>query len=118
MRRDLDLRPHPADHLPELVDARMPGNVHEMGTVGDDLDSLGDETVDHPHDRLLVAGNGARGENHAVAARERDLGMVVLRDAGERRARLALAAGTERQHLVRREMAVEVGAAEFCTPSR
>ena len=30
-------------------------------------------------DRLLVAGNGARGEDHAVARGKRDVGMLVLR---------------------------------------
>ena len=42
-----------------------------MGAVGDDLDALRDQAVDDLHHRLLVAGNGARGEDHAVAARRR-----------------------------------------------
>ena len=40
--------------------------------------------------RLLVAGDGARREDHPVALRQRDLGMLVVGDAGERGARLAL----------------------------
>ena len=43
---------------------------------------------------------------------ERDVGMLVLGDARQRRARLALAAGAERQHLVGRQIAVGVDAAE------
>ena len=39
--------------------------------------------------------------------------MVVIGDARERRARLALAAGTQRQHLVGRKMPVKIGAAEI-----
>ena len=64
-------------------------------------------------DRLLVAGNGARGEDHAVALVQRHLRMVVAGDPRQRRARLALAARAQRQHLVRRKMAVEIRAAEI-----
>ena len=64
-------------------------------------------------DRLFVAGNGARGEDHAVAAVEGDLRMIVARDARQRGARLALAAGAQRQHLVGRQIAVGFEAAEF-----
>ena len=38
--------------------------------------------------------------------------MIVVGDARQRRARLALAAGAQRQHLVRRQMAVDIRAAE------
>ena len=39
--------------------------------------------------------------------------MVVIGDTRKGRARLALAAGTQRQHLVGREMPVELGASEI-----
>jgi hypothetical protein len=61
------------------------------------------QAVDDSADRLLVAGNGARGKNHAVALVQGDLRMVVIGDARQRRARLALAARAQRQHLVRRK---------------
>ena len=64
-------------------------------------------------DRLLVAGNGARGKDHAVAARQRHFRMIVRRDARQRRARLALAAGADRHHLVRRQIAIGIDAAEI-----
>ena len=48
--------------------------------------------------------------------RQRHLRMLVLGDARERRARLALAAGAERHHLVGRQMAVGVDARG--TPAR
>src|SRR5262249_25567890 len=89
--RNQELRAHPANHLLELVDARVARDVNEMSAVGDDLDTLRYQAVDDPHHRLLVAGNGARGKNYAVAGRERDVGMLVLGNARERGARLALA---------------------------
>ena len=65
-------------------------------------------------DRLLVAGDGARGEDHAVAlATASTSGCSSCGDARQRRARLALAAGAERHHLVGRQMAVDVHAAEI-----
>ena len=67
-------------------------------------------------DRLLVAGDGARGEDHEVARGERHVRMLVLGDAGQRGARLALAAGQQRHDLVARQVAVGVRAAERRQP--
>ena len=64
-------------------------------------------------DRLLVARDRARGENHAIAFRQRDIRMLVLRDACECGAWLALRAGQQRHDLVARQIAVGVGRAEF-----
>ena len=75
-----DARPHPAVHLLHLGAARMAGDVDQMRAVGDDLDALRDQPVDDAADRLLVAGNGARGEDHAVA-----LATASPRDARPRR---------------------------------
>ncbi len=58
MRRNEDFRPHPADHVAQFIAPRMAGDVDEMGAVGDDLDALLDQTVDHPRYRLFVAGIG------------------------------------------------------------
>ena len=67
MGRNQDLRPHPADHVVQLGAARMAGHMNQMIAIGDDLDALRHQAVDHPRHRLLVAGDGARGEDHAVA---------------------------------------------------
>ena len=91
----------------------MSGYVNEMGAVGDHLDALGHEPIDHPIDCLLVAGDRAGREDHAVALAERDLGMLVLGDARQCGARLALAPGAQCQHLVRRQVAVGLGAAKL-----
>ena len=91
MHRDDGLRLDPADHVLELGAARMAGDMHQMGAVGDDLDALVDQAVDDAADRLLVAGDRARREDHPVAARQRHVGMLVLGDA--RRARRAARPG-------------------------
>ena len=49
---------------------------------------------------LLVAGDDARRQDHGVAGADLHLLVVVHRDAGERRHRLALAAGREQRHLL------------------
>ena len=69
-----------------------------------------DQAVDDLADRLLVAGNSARGKDHAVAPRQRYFRMLVARDARQRRARLALAAGAQRNDLVRRQIAIAIRA--------
>ena len=102
---DDDLRPHPAVHLAQLVAPRMPGDVHQRLVVGEDIAAVAGEAVLDAPDGLLVAGNGARGKDDDVALVERDLRMLLLGDAGERGARLALAAGAQQHDLV----AVEVG---------
>src|SRR5258708_34226618 len=91
----------------------MGGDVDEVGAVGNDFDALRDQAVDDGADGLLVAGNGAGGKNYTVALVQRHLRMIVIGDARQRRARFALASRTQRQHLVRGKMAVEVAAAEI-----
>ena len=70
MHRDQDFRLDPADQFLELGAARMAGDVHQMGAVGDHLDALVDQAVEHAADGLLVAGDGARRDDDAVAARQ------------------------------------------------
>ena len=53
----------------------------------------------------FVARNDARGEDHRVALAQADIGMLAFRDARQRRARFALAAGAEIEHAVRRQFA-------------
>ena len=87
VHRDRDARAHPAVKLLHLGAARMAGDVHQMGAVGDHLDALPHQPVDHLADRLLVARNGARGEDHQVAlARASPPGAGPRRCARARRA--------------------------------
>ena len=84
-----------------------------MRAVGDHLDALLDQAVDDAGHALLVARNGAGGKDDAVAAAESDIGMIAVSDARKRRAWLPLAAGTERNHLVGRQIAVDVDVAKI-----
>ena len=80
--------------------------------VGDDLDALLGQAVDDLADRLFVAGNRARGEDHPVAGGERRARMLFLRHARQRGARFALAAGRQRQNFVARQAFERIGAEE------
>jgi hypothetical protein len=113
VHRDQQLRTGPGDHVAQFVAARMAGDMDEMGAIGNDLDPLGHEAVDDPAHRLFVAGDGARGKDHAVAAVQRHVGMIVVGDARQRRTLLTLASRAQGQHLVRRKMAVVIGATEI-----
>src|ERR1700761_5684830 len=108
MRRNKNLRSGPADHLAQFVAARMPRHMHQMVPIGNDLYSLLDQPVDDAVDRLLIAGDGASGKNHAIAGRECNLGMLILGDARKRRAGLALAAGAKRDDFVGWQIAVSL----------
>ena len=77
--------------------------MHQRMAIGDDFDARGDKGVDDLADRLLVARNGARGEDDGVARAQLRHRMSVLGHAGQRGARLALAAGGEREDLVARQ---------------
>src|SRR5215218_9438092 len=113
MDRDHDAWAYPAQHVLEFGLTRMAGDVHEMRAIGDHLDALIDQAIDHAADFLLVAGNGARGKDHAVAWRQYDFGVLVLGNARQGRPRLALAPGAQGHHLVRWQIAEDVHAAKI-----
>ena len=112
MHRHDDLRLHPVEQVGELVAARMAGDVDQMGAVGDDLDALVDQPVDRRGRRFSLPGMVREEKITRSPRRECDVGMLVGGDARQRRARLALAAGAERHHLVGRQIAVGVDRAE------
>src|SRR5262249_60152162 len=86
----------------------MAGRMYEMGAIGDHLYPFCDETVDDPHDGLLVSRYRTRGENHTIAGRKGYIGMIILSDARQCCPRLTLAAGTQRNHLVGRQVPVHI----------
>ena len=100
-----EVRIHPIVHAAQLAPARMAGHVDEVGAVGDDLDALLDQRVDDRADAALVARDGARREDDAIAGTERDLRMVVARDARQGSPLFSLTAGAEQHDLVARKMA-------------
>lgn len=60
----------------ELLLARMARNVQHVRAVVDDLNALAEELVDDTRDGVLVAGDGARRDDDAVAGA--DLDLLVL----------------------------------------
>ena len=92
--------PGPAIHLFQLVAAGMAGDMDEMILLGQHLHAQRRQLVLQLEDRQFVAGNDAGGKNHRIALAQMHKGMVVVGDAGQRRARLALAAGAQIENLV------------------
>ena len=112
MRRNGDLRLQPGVHLREFGAARMAGDMDEMGAVGDDLDALR-----RPAPLMILPtafslpGMVREEKTTTSPRRQRGDRVLVLGDARQRGARLALAAGGERENLVARQ-AVETVRAE------
>ena len=104
MHRDRDLRPDHLVHLDQLVARRMAGDMHQMIALGDHLDAAQHEPIVQPPDRLLIAGNDARGKDHRIARVEFGVGMRAGGDPRQRGAHFALAAGAEIENLVLREV--------------
>src|SRR5258708_40320103 len=55
-------------------------------------------------DREIVSRNNPRGKYHRVALSEADIGMIIVRDAGECGPRFALTARAEIEHPARRQL--------------
>ena len=103
MDGDDDLGPDPLVHGGQLGAAGMAGDVDLRLAVGDHLDAPGGELVLDAADGDLVAGNLLGREDHEVAALEAQF-VLAEGDPGERRARLALAAGGDDHDLARRQL--------------
>src|SRR5262245_66523492 len=113
VHRDGDAGLDPAVELLELAAAGVPRDVDGLILVGDDLDAQIRQAVLHAPHGLFVAGDGARRKDHAVALLALDIGMLALRDARERRARLTLAPGAQSDDLARREPGEDGFVVEF-----
>src|SRR5262245_7157157 len=74
----------------ELVLARMARCVDQRLIRSDHIDAETRQVVLNSTHRLLIAGNGFRREDDEIALIERDGRMIVLGDAGDGGARLAL----------------------------
>ena len=81
--RGRDLRPEPFIELRDLAAARMARGVNQaMRSVMTSTPCLM-RSVDDAADLALVAGNGARGKDHAVAGRELHDRMLIFRNTGD-----------------------------------
>ena len=87
--------PDPAQQLHEVLPAPVARHVDLRGAGVDDVAAEAEEVADEPRDGALVARDGARGEDHGVPGAGRDVAVLADADHGERRERLALAAGHE-----------------------
>jgi len=67
--------------------------MHGCVAVGDHLDAEIGKAVLHAGDGLLVAGDGAGGEDHPIAGVQADIGVLVQCDPRHGGTGLALAAG-------------------------
>ena len=90
---DEELRLYERVHHFELFLAGVARYVQIGAALVDDLRALGEELVNNAGDRRLVAGNGARGDDDAIARADVHLLMLGKRHAVERGHALALAAG-------------------------
>ena len=90
------------EHQLLLLLAGMAGDMGVVHILVDDLGAQGQQAVDHLGDRLFVAGDGAGGDDDEIAGAHLDVAVAGLGHAGKRRQRLALAAGGDEHHLLRR----------------
>src|ERR1017187_770914 len=97
-------RPHQVEDQLHLLGAGVPGDVQRRAhRPVEHVGSAAGHMVDHAENGLLVARNDARAEHHRVAPVHRDVLVVVHGHARQRRHRLALRAGDQHGHLVRRK---------------
>ena len=102
MHRHQDFGPQPAIERLEFGAAGVAGDVDLALPVGHHHDPALGKLVLDPADGNLVAGNLAAREQHDVALVRLDR-VIVLGNARQRRARLALPAGGHDQHLAARQ---------------
>ena len=109
MDRDGDAGPDQLVHLDQFVAGRMARHVNAVAVFRDDVDALEDQPVMERPDGKLVAVDDTRREDDRVTVAQVDLPMIAGGDAGERRARLPLAAGTDVEHLILGQLARLLG---------
>ena len=81
----------------------MARDVNGRVLIGDDLDLHVGQSVLNARHGLLIAGDGAGGEDHPVALRELHVGMLGLSDARHGGAGFALASGAQSHHFAPRQ---------------
>ena len=87
----------------QLAGRGVAGDVHLGVALVDDVGAPAGQAVDHAVDRVLVARDEGRGQDHRVALDDADL-VVAVGHPGQRGHRLALGAGADQDDLVVREV--------------
>ena len=103
-----NLRFDPLIKLFHFPPTRMPRHMHQGIAIGDHIDPLQDQLVDLMADAFFVAGNSARGENHLITRRQRDVGMVTIGNTGQRGPWLALRTRDQGHDFVARQIAIDI----------
>ena len=98
VHRNEALRTYQLDHAPLLGAMRVTAHVHAaIGEARTHLAAAPDELAEDGVHLGLVAGDGARGEDDAIAGADVERGMIAARELRERGVRLALRAGRDRR---------------------
>ena len=92
------------EHRPQLLLARVTGDVHGRDLLVEHLRARAGELVDRVVDAQLVPGNRLRRDDDGVSRLDRDGLVVAVRDSRQGRHRLALASRAEDEELVRRKL--------------
>ena len=96
-------RPEEREHRPQLLLVRVPGDVHRGDLLVQHLRTRARELVDRVVDAKLVSRNRLGGDDDRVALCHLERRVVAVGDSGQRRQRLALAPGAEREHVAGRK---------------
>src|SRR5262249_52280390 len=103
----------PANQLFKLGATWMARNVDEMRAIRNYLDALFGQQINYAPDCFFISRNGASRIDHPVARCKRHLGVLPFGNARKRGAWLPLAAGAERDDLVRRQIAISIDGLEI-----
>ena len=100
VKREHVARPRQVEHQLQLLARAVAGDVDRRVGRGHDAGADLEDAVDRLVDRALVARDRRRREDHRVAGVQLDVAVVVEGHPPQRRERLALAAGRDRDHLL------------------
>ena len=89
----------------QFVPGRVAGDMNEVIVRGNHLNPKAHQLIMQPPDAVFVARNHAGREDHRIAFAQGQVGVVAVGDPGQRRPGFALAAGTDKHHLVVGDMA-------------
>ena len=95
------LRTDDVQEREQLVTTAVPGDVDVGIAAVEHLGAAAGQSVDHPGNRLLIAGDRRRRDEHGVALLQLDGPVLARRHQRQRRERLSLAAGRDDTHLGR-----------------